>query len=347
MKSVFTIIFTIIVLTTAKTQDIHFTMWDANPITINPATAGAFNENIRGVINYRNQWASVDNAYKTYAIMLDRNFFKSKWRNGYIGGGLSAYKDIALKYETTTISLALSSVLYLNSTNIFSVGFMGGWGQNSLNTNDLKWDSQFNGQTYDPLSGSNETFNFENNNYTDFSTGIFWAHGDLIKSIYSNGGFNIKTGVAFHHITRSNNSLSPTVSNKLYPKLVFHTNMHIGINNTKIALNPKFLSFLQGPSKAFVGGLFIKYLIKEELKSSDTFKKVAISIGSYYRVGDALSPSIEFDFSKFAVGVAYDMNISGLATATNGNGGPEFFIRFQNIKPLLSQEGSVTSPRFR
>ena len=62
-------------------QDIHFTMYDAMPIITNPAAAGVFNGDVRGVLNYRNQWAGIGNPYKTYAFMIDGGLFKNKWKN--------------------------------------------------------------------------------------------------------------------------------------------------------------------------------------------------------------------------------------------------------------------------
>ena len=56
-------IFSLVATVAATAQDIHFTMWDAMPITTNPATTGVFPGDYRGAINYRNQWASIGNPY--------------------------------------------------------------------------------------------------------------------------------------------------------------------------------------------------------------------------------------------------------------------------------------------
>jgi len=101
-------------------QDVHFTMYDVMPVTTNPATTGVFNGDFRGVLNYRSQWGSIGNPYKTYAVMIDGGLFKNKWKNGFIGVGLGAYSDVAgeTKFGTTKINLALSSVLYLDDKNL-------------------------------------------------------------------------------------------------------------------------------------------------------------------------------------------------------------------------------------
>jgi len=105
-------------------QDIHFTMYDATPVLSNPATAGVFNGDFRGVLNYRSQWSNINGGYKTYSVNFDGGMFKNKWKNGYLGYGLSAYKDIAgtTNFGTTKINLTLSSVLYLDDKNSAAVG---------------------------------------------------------------------------------------------------------------------------------------------------------------------------------------------------------------------------------
>ena len=118
MKKIITYLFIIGTLS-ATAQDIHFTMYDAMPITTNPATTGVFNGDFRGVINYRNQWATIGSPYKTYALMVDGGFFKNKWKNGYIGAGLNLYKDVAgttnqIQYDVRCSARDPSATWYLN-----------------------------------------------------------------------------------------------------------------------------------------------------------------------------------------------------------------------------------------
>ncbi len=330
-------------------QDIHFTMYDAMPITTNPATVGVFNGDVRGVLNYRSQWASIGNPYKTYAVMFDGGILKNKWKNGYLGLGFNAFKDVAgeTNLGTTKISLALSSVIYLDGKNSASVGLMSSWIQNSIDQNNLQWDSQFNGQAYDASAPSFETFTFENNNYFDFSAGALWAYGTGSKTLSSHDEFNMKAGLAFYHVTRPSQQIEFGEVDKLYSKFAFHTEAHIGITNTKMALRPKLITYFQGPARQITAGLLFRYMLKEESKYTGIFKEMAVSFGGYYRVEDAFAPTIEFEIAYFAFGFAYDMNISGLSPATGGNGGPEIFIRIINPNPFTYGRGSKSSARFR
>jgi type IX secretion system PorP/SprF family membrane protein len=348
MKRIITILFTLAVINTAA-QDIHFTMWDATPITTNPAAAGVFNGDVRAVMNYRNQWASIGNPYKTYGVMLDGGLFKNKWENGYLGAGLNIYKDVAgtTDFGTTKVSLSLSSVLYLDEKNTGAVGVMGSWAQNSMSSDNLEWDSQFNGQNFDGSLSSNESMAFEGNSYADFSVGALWAYGTGAKTLSSHDEFSAKAGAAFYHVTRPSSETAFGDVDKLYSKLAVHAESFMGISNTKMAFKPKFIAFIQGPARQYTAGLLFRYMLVEESKYTGAFKEMAIAFGGYYRFGDAFSPSAEFEFSNFAIGFAYDMNISGLTAATGGSGGPEIFIRFQNPNPFAYGKGSRSSARFK
>lgn len=330
-------------------QDIHFTMYDAMIITTNPAATGVFNGDFRGTMNYRSQWGSISNPYKTYSVMLDGGLFKNKWKNGYIGAGLNAFKDVAgtTNFGTTKINLSLSSILFLDNKNSASVGLMGSWVQNSMNPDKLEWDSQFNGQSFNPSLSSNELFTFENQNYFDFSAGALWAYGTGAKTLSSQDEFSIKAGLAFYHVTRPSQQIEFGEIDKLYSKWAFHAESHIGISNTKLALRPKIVTYIQGPTRQINAGFLVRYRLKEESKYTGFFKEAAISIGSYYRVGDAFAPTIELEVASFALGFAYDFNTSGLTAATNGNGGPEIFIRFINPNPFAAGKGTKSSARFR
>ena len=348
MKQIVITLFSIGILSTACAQDVHFTMWDAMPITTNPALTGVFDGDIRGAINYRSQWGSIGNPYKTYSIMLDGGLLKNSWRSGYLGAGLNIYKDVAgtSSLGATKISLSLSSVLYLDEKNSASIGLMGSWAQNSMGGNNLEWDSQFNGQNFNASASSNEGVLFEGDNYTDFSVGALWAYGTGAKTLSSQDQFKVKAGAAFYHVTKPSRAVSFGDVDKLYSKLAFHAGSLIGLSNSKMAVKPKFIGYIQGPARQYTAGVLFRYMLIEGSKYTGGLKEMAIAFGGYYRFGDAFSPSVEFEVSGLSLGFAYDMNVSSLSAATGGNGGPEIFIKFQNPSSSTYKKRSRSKSRF-
>lgn len=324
-------------------QDIHFTMYDAMPLTINPATAGVFDGNFRAVMNYRSQWGSISNPFKTYSFGIDGGILKNKWRNGYLGLGLNAFKDVAgtTDFGTTKINLALSSVIFLDDKNSAAIGLLGSWAQNSINPNNLQWSSQFNGQAFDGSLGSNESFNYENTNYFDFSAGALWAYGNSTKTISSSEALKIQAGLAFYHVSRPSQQVNFGELDKLYSKWAFHTESFIGLSNSRLAVKPKLLVFIQGPAREISLGTMFRYTLQEKSKYTGAFNGMAIAFGGYYRVGDAIAPSIELEVAHFALGVSYDVNTSKLTAATGGAGGYEIYIRFQNPNPFKARGSSA------
>ncbi len=59
-------------------QDIHFSQILNSSFLYNPGQVGMINGNHRGLLNYRTQWGSVAEPYKTYSFTYDTKVFKSK-----------------------------------------------------------------------------------------------------------------------------------------------------------------------------------------------------------------------------------------------------------------------------
>ena len=74
----------------------------------------------------------------------------------------------------------------------------------------------------------------------------------------------------------------------------------------------------------------VRYRIKEGSKYTGFIKESAISFGGYYRAGDALIPAFMLEIANFAVGISYDINVSGLKVATGSKGGIEISLRYLN-----------------
>ena len=77
MRKVFYILLLITPILNA--QDVHFSQYYNTPAFVNPANVGAFNGDLRGIINYRNQWSSIDSPFETAAFSLESQLLKYKW----------------------------------------------------------------------------------------------------------------------------------------------------------------------------------------------------------------------------------------------------------------------------
>jgi hypothetical protein len=119
---------------------------------------------------------------------------------------------------------------------------------------------------------------------------------------------------------------------KQFVKYALHGNFDIGIKNTGIAIVPSALYMRQGPSQEINIGSLFKYIIQDQSVYTGIKKPCAIAIGAYYSVGDAIIPTLQFQYDMYAICVSYDLNTSQLTGASKAKGGLEFSLRF-NTSP--------------
>ena len=63
---------------TIEAQDPHFSQFYTSPLTLNPALAGAIDDDQRFVLNYKNQWEALGTTFRTYAASYDLALMKKR-----------------------------------------------------------------------------------------------------------------------------------------------------------------------------------------------------------------------------------------------------------------------------
>ena len=316
-------------------QDIHFSQFNVVPLTINPALTGVFNGDQRASLNYKDQWTGFGAGYKTYSFSVDAGIMKKKWQNAYLGLGLNVFNDVAgdAQISTTKVLLSVSGVININKQQQITAGFQAGLVQNSLDPSNLIWDDQYQNGAYDPSNVSMDYVNSEPFYNGDVSAGVSWNYTINQSTISSYDATRIEAGISYHHANRPNLEFTNNID-KLYGKFIIHANSNFGISNTNFSLKPVLMTAIQGSSKEILGGVILRYRLKESSHFTGHFAEQVISIGSYYRLNDAFIPSVWFEMGSFTIGVSYDLNISQLKPASNMRGGMEISLRFINPNPF-------------
>jgi type IX secretion system PorP/SprF family membrane protein len=99
----------ILTFTQLKAQDPQFSQFYSSPLNLSPSLAGA-TEYSRIIANYRNQWANLPHAYKTYSFSFDH--FINNYKSGI---GIVFLRDQeGGVYNTTTAGIAYSYVIDVN-----------------------------------------------------------------------------------------------------------------------------------------------------------------------------------------------------------------------------------------
>lgn len=352
MKKIITV-FCLTISVMIQAQDFHFSQFNENPALINPALVGSLYA-FRASAVYKDQWKSVTNAYNTYGVNVEMKFKPSNWevvdpkrslifKKSYnrIAGGLSVFNDKAGDSNMGTLQALLSIATFvpLNKNNSLSVGLQGSFVQRKMNSSKLIYPNQYNGYNYDPNLSSGETYNSQSFSYPDFGAGLSWTYNQEEKSIAANNQTRAQIGFSMFHVNQpklrylSNNE-------RLFMKYVFHGNILIGIPNSYFGIAPSWLFQFQGPSKELMAGIMFKYYIKDDSRYTGFIKRSSIGIGAYYRNSDALIASVLIETGRYAIGLSYDINLSGLTKVSKAQGGPEITLRFNTPNAFLYQKKS-------
>lgn len=334
-------------------QDVHFSNPNETPLLLNPALSAADN-NTRSIINYRNQWNSVQSPFKTFNFSFEMKLDQKQWTK--VKGKTEAYKlslknlcaglnivqDKAgdSKMGLTQVNLSLASHIFLNQANRLSAGFFFGMAQRNIDYSNLQFQNQYNGYSYNASAPSGENFGSGNFTYGDAGAGINWT---LLKgNIYAsaNNGMRVSAGYACYHVNRPKQSFFGNSSEKLFRKHNFYANGVFGIKNTTLSFAPSVNYSLQGASQEIMLGAALKFRLKEESKITGFVKGSQFSIGAFYRNKDAVIVSAMLETGQFSFGFNYDINVSTLKNYSHYNGAFEISLRFITPNPFVFEPSS-------
>ena len=328
---------------TAASQDWHFSQFNDAPILLNPANSGSYSGDYRANLNYKNQWASIGNPYKSMAASFDLPVLRNY--NGYkmTGVGLSVLSDKAGKseYGFTQINLTGSHSVTVNRFQDLSVGLGFGYGQVSANFTNLRWDNQYDGINYDPSLPTGEGNFFPKSNYFDISAGI-------LARFFTRDLKETQIGLSASHLNRPwQATLSDVNDDVLRMKFILHGRSEIDLqngNNTSII--PSLYIAKQAISTEILAGFNVKTQLGVTSLHTGYNAASFIYFGGFYRYGDAFIANVAYEWrSSLKVGLSYDINFSQLTPATSSRGGMEISISWLGDLGFNSQSASRTRKR--
>jgi type IX secretion system PorP/SprF family membrane protein len=299
-------------------------------MSLNPGLAGA-NGPMQGIVNYRSQWNSVADPYKTIAASFDARFNdKKRNKSGIIAGGINFYNDQAgdLKVNTNNVNLNLAYHLILDKSSTLGLGIYSGFGQRSISPEGGKWASQYDGNAYNPSLSSGEVFNSPSFSFFDAGAGLVYTYKNGAGYMNQNKQRFINGGIAFYHVNRPNYSYINNGEEKLYMRISGFVNANIGIANTRGSILPGIYYQRQKSAQEIYFGANYKYNLHEGSRHTGFTRPMALYIGLFGRVKDALVGKLMFEYDQFSAGFAYDINISSLTEVSRSKGGFELFLRF-------------------
>lgn len=310
-------------------QDIHFSQFYHSPLNLNPALSGDFEGDFRFCGNHKSQWKSFANAYSTFAISADAGI-KSPIKYGRIGLGLQFNTDMAgdAEFGTNHYKVSLSYHLpFKDSSIIVSTGGNFAWTHHGINFNLLTFGNQYGGDAYNPSIPHNETIDYDEFGYFDYSAGVslnYIPNTDLI----------IQTGFSANHINSPQKTFFETRNIELPIKYLYHGKALWHFKDD-FWLEPMFLIMHQD-----------KYL---EVNIGSMFRIAYNPLGLKYmyagailRAQDAGIFMIGGNYHDVDISISYDINLSKLAHISRGRGGVEISLIY-----ILNRPKPFKAPNYR
>jgi type IX secretion system PorP/SprF family membrane protein len=340
-RSVYTALFCAITFS-GVAQDIHFSQYLETPQLINPATTGVYNGYIRGIVNYKNQWAAMGNAFNTMAASVDIPAFDYNERKAHLGVGMNFFNDKAgdAGLGLTQLNLCFAGIIPVSRASKLSMGISVGGAQHKANLSSLSWGNQYDGDGFDPLINSGEANSINSFMYADLGAGMYFETTLGKRTLDRTEHKHFGIGASYQHINRPVQKYL-SMSEKLYSKLVVNMDGFFDRSGTPLSILPSGILFLQGPNTEITLGCGLRYRIRNGTKITGFINETALGVNVAYRVGDAFIPSLKFEMQNFSVGVSYDVNLSAYKAVSRMNGGVEVFLKYYIEKGALFKQKNV------
>lgn len=308
----------LLVNSTTKAQDIHWSQFEYAPLNLNAAHTGLFNGDYRIVGNYRSQWFDVPVSYRTVSLTFDARLLPYKLEHDIWGAGITFNHDQAGDGQLSALNIMVSTAFTKRITKNFFIGagVQLGYNNRRYNLEKLTFNDQFNGDVYDPnlISFDHTKFAGRTNiHYFDINAGLNFRYQSTNRMWINLGG-----GV--FHLTQPNMSFMDVEGVRLPIRWNIMANASIPVSE-RIDLMPSFIFQRQLEYQEILYGVMMRYHF-----NLNPGREMSGEIGVMHRWDDAVIARIGFAYQGWHVGLSYDINVSGFQAATKNNGGYELSI---------------------
>lgn len=306
-------------------QDIHYSQFHNAMMNINPGQTGVFNGDQRFTAIIRDQWRSVPVPYLTIGAAYDMRLSSYKYRNRFFGVGAYFNYDKAGDSNMSLVNFALNGSYshVIDPKNIISGGLGFAINQRRFNEGDLRWDTQWDGDTHRPDLPSQENFDAMNKFFVDINLGINYRHQVSSRTWINVGGGAYHLNQAdqsYYSLNQDDTALPIRWTGSIHSSFQLTQGFDIMVNGLYQTQNPYEEIVVNGIARLYI--------------SNKPGKHYILDLGAGLRVGDAFYPLAGFQYNNWYVAVSYDVNTSFFEVATNGRGGPEVSVRYIYAKPV-------------
>jgi type IX secretion system PorP/SprF family membrane protein len=332
--------FTCLILTATlfgKAQDPNFSQFFVSPLTLNPALTGKIDGNYRLALNFRNQWPSINNAFRTYTASFDAGILKSRIPDyDQFGVGIIGLTDKSgngvLQHNYLGISTAYHKALDESGFHQIGLGFQGIYVNKRLNTDALKFEDMLRADGFTGLTTEDFSNYHLNLSYFDLNAGFFY-NGT------TDGSNNFYLGGSMYHLNRHEETFTDTGHYFMASRLTLQAGGMIPLGDYNAFHFSAMHSRQANAVNTVIGGAYMLNINPDEWSPTNLY------VGSWFRFGDAIIPYVGLEFGEFRVGASYDVNVSSLKPASNMRGGAEFSLIYIK-RPVDPNAKKLNCPKF-
>jgi len=314
IKSIIALFLLIVVTGQVKAQiDPHFSQYYAYPLWLNPALTGVTNGDGRINANYKDQYATIDNAYSTSALSAD---FKPTDKIGLginilnQAAGTAGYNYFSA-YGTFSYAITISS----NGYQRINFGLQAGIINRSFDPSKTQFGNQYNPQLggFDPTLTNNESYLNTNATVFDAGAGIFYYDGNPANTA------NVFAGFSLGHLSRPTDPFAVAGSDAKIP-LRYTVNAGVRLKASDfVDIIPHAIFIQQQDAQEKAIGAYSEFKLQNDR---------GFIMGAMYRFQDAAIANIGYHINSLIIGASYDFNTSSLNRATNAQGGAELSLSY-------------------
>ncbi len=288
----------------AKAQDPHFSQFYANPLYLSPSLAGA-TDGGRLIVNYRNQWPEISQAFSTYAISFD-NFFPTF--NSGIGFYLMQDRAGSAGLTSTNAAFQYSYNIVLSKFWQMIPAVQFAYGNKSVNFNKTIFPDQPPGTG--GSSGAYDRLSNDQIHYIDLAASLF---------LYSPKYW---IGFTMDHLAEPNYTFLNEESRAEYKYTVFGGMNIWSEKKHRKSLNRSFSASFRYQRQAQFEQVDVGvYWHNSPLELGIWYRGLPFFNGAEKSAAinqDAIIALLAYDLGPLRVGYSYDITIGSLGWSTAG-----------------------------
>ncbi len=300
-------------LASLQAQDIHFSLFNHSPMTLNPALTGGYEGSFRVGGIYRDQYRSVlgSGTFTTPMFYADAPLLLiGKKKRDWLGFGIMAYQDKAgiagLQTGSFLLSVGLHHVMDKAGKTVLSFGLQGGALQRKIDLNnpDIKFGDEYNSIDGEFVlgTGANSGMGMDGSAF-DLNAGI-----GLKTKVSDVLSYNL--GVSLGHILKPSLSVFNANDANLNMRFQGHAQLEYDIK-PRFRFSPSLYYTNLNEANQVQLQAWGGYKIKED-------QDIRLNFGLGYRFKDAGELLLGIDVKGLKVALSYDMTFSNLRNVKTG-----------------------------